>query len=66
MKLEVFSNANRVDCPRVENKECEINENSLNVNNVCFLEHERIRVYNNWKCFPRSMKRLKRDLRNIW
>ena len=66
MKLEVFSNEDRVYDPSVETKECEKNENVSNVNNVCFLEHERIRVYNNWKCFPRSMERLKRDLRNIW
>ena len=36
MKLEIFSNEDRVYDPSVETKECEKNENVSNVNNVCF------------------------------
>ena len=66
MKLKIFLQYSRVYYPSVDNKERKKNGNVLNVNNVCFLEHERIRVYDNWECFPRSVKRLKRDLGNIW
>ena len=58
MKLEIFSNEDRVYDPSVETKECEKNENVSNVNNVCFWNMIEQEFYNNWKCFPRSMKRL--------
>ena len=43
MKLEIFSNVNRVDYPSIEIK---IVKNGPNVDNVYFLEREKIRTGN--------------------
>ena len=55
--MEYFSNVDSVYYPSVENKEREKNGNVLNVDNVYFSRTWK-RVHKNWKCFPRSVKRL--------
>ena len=56
MNLEIFSSVNKVDYPSIRIKNVKLMGNSSNVNNGYFLEHERIKVYNNWKCFPKVLK----------